>query len=119
MIFLAHAGNGPVYLGIMIMRKPSHPLPFLPTHLFVGSVLLFASQFAVLTPATASESYLRLDCEFSKFRNTGYAKEFARTWIAPTQTHIFEENAVTYDSAGISFRRNSGKINKRDTKRIE
>ena len=101
------------------MRKPSHPLPFLPTHLFVGSVLLFASQFAVLTPATASESYLRLDCEFSKFRNTGCAEEFARTWIAPTRTHIFEENTFAYDSAGIFFHRNPGKISKRNTKCIE
>jgi hypothetical protein len=93
--------------------------PLLPAHLVVGGALLLASQFAVLTPATASESDLRLDCEFSKFRNTGYTEEFARTWIAPTQTHIFEGNTVTYDSAGISFHRNPGKISKRNTKRIE
>ena len=100
------------------MRKPSHPLPFLPLHLLVGSGFLFASHFAVLTPATASERDLRLDCEFSKFHNTGYAEEFARTCIAPTQTHISEENTVTYDSAGISFHRNPGKISKKNTKRI-
>ena len=93
--------------------------PLLPAHLVVGGALLLASQFAVLTPATASESDLRLDCEFSKFRNTGYTEEFARTWIAPTQTHIFEGNTVTYDSVGISFHRNPGKISKRNTKRIE
>ena len=101
------------------MCEPCHPLPFLPTHLFVGRVVFFASQFAVLTPVTASESCLRLDCEFSKFRNTGYTEEFTRTSIAPTQTHIFEENTVTYDSAGISFHRNPSKISKRNTKRIE
>ena len=101
------------------MRKPSHPLPFLPTHLLLGSVFLFANQFAVLIPATASESDLRLDCEFSEFHDIGYTEEFARTWITSTQTHIFEGNTLAYDSAGISFHRNPDKISKRNTKRIE
>ena len=74
------------------MCKPSHSLPSLPPHLLVGSDFLFANQCAVLKPATASESDLRLNCEFSEFHDIGYTEEFARTWITPTQTHIFEGN---------------------------
>ena len=87
------------------MRKPSYSLPFLPTDLLLGSIFLFANKYAVLKPATASESDLRLNCEFSEFHDIGYTEEFARTWITPTQTHIFEGNTFAYDSASISFHR--------------
>jgi hypothetical protein len=107
------------------MRQPLYPLPllplltFLPVRLLVSSTLLVASQFAALAPAAASDGDLRLVCGFSKFRNTGYTEEFARTWIAETQTHIFEGDTVTFNSADISFHRNPGKVSKRNTKRIE
>lgn len=107
------------------MRQPLYPLPllplltFLPVRLLVSSALLVASQFAALAPAAASDGDLRLVCGFSKFRNTGYTEEFARTWIAETQTHIFEGDTVTFNSADISFHRNPGKVSKRNTKRIE
>jgi hypothetical protein len=107
------------------MRQPLYPLhllpllTFLPVRLLVSSALLVASQFAALAPAAASDGDLRLVCGFSKFRNTGYTEEFARTWIAETQTHIFEGDTVTFNSADISFHRNPGKVSKRNTKRIE
>jgi hypothetical protein len=83
----------------MIMRKPSHPLPFLPTHLLVGSVFLFASQFAVLTPATASGAVnFNLVCEFTKYKNTGYTEETAKGWIPEHQTHKVRGQVVKYVS---------------------
>jgi hypothetical protein len=93
----------------MIICKPSHSLPSLPTDLLLGSIFLFANKYAVLKPATASERDLRLNCEFSEFHDIGYTEEFARIWITPTQTHIFEGNTFAYDSAAISFHRKPAK----------
>ena len=92
-----HVRNGPVYLESMIMHKPSHPLPFLPTHLLVGSVLLFASQCAVLTPATAyGVVNFNLVYEFTKYKNTGYTEETAKGWIPEHETHKARGQLVKY-----------------------
>ena len=84
--------------------------------------ILAMAMLVFFTPRLHAETLpdnFKLICDFSKFRNTGYTADFAKTWIAEKQFHYFSGTEVKDRFSSFSIHKNSGRVTKYTSKKIE
>jgi len=84
--------------------------------------MLLMAMLAFFTPRLQAETLpdnFKLICDFSKFRNTGYSTDFAKSWIAEKQFHYFSGTQVKDRFSSFSIHKNSGRVTEHTSKKIK
>ena len=86
-----------------------------------GIMLVMLLVFLPLHNAGAStgkvgDRDMTLNCEFTRYGNSGAATKLTKGWIPPRQTHHITGDEVVFDSY---YKKLKGKVTKRDDERIE
>ena len=59
---------------------------------------------------------MTLNCEFTRYGNSGAATKLTKGWIPPQQTHYITGDEVVFESY---YKKLKGRVTKRDDERIE